>query len=172
MNIIRYRGNKHFHIENYLKHIPSHKLYVEPFFGSGAMFINKDLAHFSLLNDFNYLIYNFFKCLNYDVDKFIFKLRNTYYTQEILNEFTNDLHFYEKKPEPDFDLAVKLFIVLRKTMKGSIDKVIGFSNIIALNKILSNNEFFIQLKNVVEKFRKSIICNFSKKVTEIVLLNY
>jgi DNA adenine methylase len=169
MMILKYQGSKYRFIDRYFKYIPNHKLYVEPFLGSGTMFLNKDLAHYSLLNDIDYLIYNFFKCLNSDKEKFIFKLRNTYYTQEILNEFVDDLKNYNKKNEPDYDLAVKLFIVLRKTWRGAVDKGIGFKNILATNRVLSNDDFFNDIREITEKFRKSIIYNLHFKDFSVIV---
>ena len=61
--VLKYPGAKN-RIANWIiKYIPSHKVYCEPFLGSGAVFFNKKPCYNEILNDLDYDIYNFFKVL-------------------------------------------------------------------------------------------------------------
>ena len=61
--VLKYPGAKN-RIANWIiKYIPFHKVYCEPFMGSGAVFFNKKPCYNEILNDLDYDIYNFFKVL-------------------------------------------------------------------------------------------------------------
>ena len=61
--VLKYPGAKN-RIANWIiEHIPFHKVYCEPFFGSGAVFFNKEPCYNEILNDLDDEIYNFFKVL-------------------------------------------------------------------------------------------------------------
>lgn len=61
--ILKYPGAKNRIAAWITKHIPKHKVYCEPFFGSGAVFFNKKPCYNEILNDIDYEVYNFFKVL-------------------------------------------------------------------------------------------------------------
>ena len=61
--VLKYPGAKN-RIANWIiEYIPSHKVYCEPFLGSGAVFFNKKPCYNEILNDLDYDVYNFFKVL-------------------------------------------------------------------------------------------------------------
>lgn len=51
--------------------IPKHKIYIEPFFGGGAVYWAKERSDFEVINDVNSNIINFYEVLKHD----FFKLR-------------------------------------------------------------------------------------------------
>lgn len=61
--ILKYPGAKNKIAKWIVEHIPAHKVYCEPFFGSGAVFFNKKPCYNEILNDIDDEIYNFFKIL-------------------------------------------------------------------------------------------------------------
>ena len=61
--ILKYPGAKNRLAPWICEHIPNHKVYLEPFFGSGAVFFNKTPVHIETINDLNSDVYNFFKVL-------------------------------------------------------------------------------------------------------------
>lgn len=44
--ILKYPGSKWTLAERIVREMPPHKFYLEPFFGSGAVFFNKDPAEY------------------------------------------------------------------------------------------------------------------------------
>lgn len=57
----KYPGAKWSYAEWITSFIPEHKVYLEPYFGSGAIFFNKDEAPYETINDIDGLVVNFFK---------------------------------------------------------------------------------------------------------------
>ena len=52
-------GNKSKLAAEIQKHFPEHKIYVEPFFGAGAMYFNKPKAKYNIMNDLDADVFNF-----------------------------------------------------------------------------------------------------------------
>jgi len=67
--LFRYFGSKWMLVNEFLKLFPPHETYVEPFFGSGAVFFNKPLASNSILNDLDSNIWNFFTVIRDNPDQ-------------------------------------------------------------------------------------------------------
>lgn len=61
--LLKYPGAKNRLASWIVSHIPQHKVYCEPFLGSGAVFLNKEPAYNEILNDLDDDIYNFFKAV-------------------------------------------------------------------------------------------------------------
>lgn len=61
--LLKYPGAKNRLAPWIVSHIPPHKVYCEPFLGSGAVFLNKEPAYNEILNDLDDDIYNFFKVI-------------------------------------------------------------------------------------------------------------
>ncbi|MDT8337183.1 MAG: DNA adenine methylase [Candidatus Izemoplasmatales bacterium] len=62
---ITYYGGKQSMIKDILPLIPKHKLYVEPFFGGGAVFWAKEKSNTEVINDVNMNIVNFYEVLKH-----------------------------------------------------------------------------------------------------------
>ena len=64
--ILKYPGSKWTAAKWIISHFPPHKVYLEPFFGSGAVFFRKDPAPYETINDIDGLVVNFFRaCRDY-----------------------------------------------------------------------------------------------------------
>ena len=50
-------------------HFPKHHSYVEPFFGSGAVFFNKPRSDIETVNDLDSDIVNLFDCIRKDPER-------------------------------------------------------------------------------------------------------
>lgn len=62
-SVLKYPGAKNRLASWICDYIPEHKVYLEPYFGSGAVFFNKEPCHIETINDLNSDVYNFFKVL-------------------------------------------------------------------------------------------------------------
>lgn len=60
-SILKYPGSKWRISEWIISHFPEHKVYCEPFFGSGAVFFNKQPSYIETVNDIDGNIVNLFK---------------------------------------------------------------------------------------------------------------
>ena len=64
--ILKYPGGKWRIAEWIISYFPEHKVYLEPFFGSGACFFNKQPSYIETINDMNGDIVNLFRvCRDY-----------------------------------------------------------------------------------------------------------
>lgn len=64
--ILKYPGGKWRIADWIISHFPDHKVYLEPFFGSGAVFFRKKPAYIETINDRNGSIVNLFRvCREY-----------------------------------------------------------------------------------------------------------
>lgn len=68
-SLLKYPGAKNRLASWIIKYIPEHKVYCEPFLGSGAVFLNKEPAYNEILNDLDDDIYNFFKVVRGNPDE-------------------------------------------------------------------------------------------------------
>lgn len=59
--ILKYPGAKWRIADWVISHFPPHKVYLEPFFGSGAVFFKKDPVYIETVNDINGEIVNLFR---------------------------------------------------------------------------------------------------------------
>lgn len=79
---ITYYGGKQSMIKDILPLIPKHKIYVEPFFGGGAVFWAKQKSNVEIVNDVNMNIVNFYEVLKnnyFDLKK---KIEATLHSRE------------------------------------------------------------------------------------------
>jgi len=65
-----------------IDNIPSHSVYLEPFFGSGAVFFNKSKSEIETINDINNDVYNYFKVLRDYPEELITALSLTPYSRK------------------------------------------------------------------------------------------
>lgn len=77
--VLKYPGAKNRIAAWITKHIPEHKVYCEPFFGSGAVFFNKESCYNEILNDIEDEIYNFFLTLRKHPDELVKAINHTPY---------------------------------------------------------------------------------------------
>lgn len=83
--VLKYPGAKNRIASWICSYIPEHKVYLELFFGSGAVFFNKDPARIETVNDLDDNVVNYFKVLRNDPDALITALELTPYSREEYN---------------------------------------------------------------------------------------
>ncbi|WP_299111944.1 DNA adenine methylase [uncultured Winogradskyella sp.] len=78
---ITYYGGKLNLIKQIVPLIPKHKVYIEPFFGGGAIFFAKSPAEASVINDTNNMVVNFFEVARTDFDNLKTKIEATLFSR-------------------------------------------------------------------------------------------
>lgn len=63
MKVLKWPGTKWSIAGEIVSLMPEHKIYLEPFFGSGAVFFSKKPCNTEILNDLDSEVYNLFKCI-------------------------------------------------------------------------------------------------------------
>lgn len=63
MKVLKWAGSKWSMVDEILKFFPEHDVYIEPFFGSGAMFFCKERSRVEIINDLDLEVYNLFKVI-------------------------------------------------------------------------------------------------------------
>jgi len=90
---ITYYGGKQRIAPEIISMIPKHKIYVEPFFGGGAVFFVKPKTGIEVINDHDNRLINFYLCVQNRFDELQEFIRNTlhsesmyYYAKDVWNE--------------------------------------------------------------------------------------
>lgn len=79
---ISYYGGKQNMLPVILPKIPEHKIYVEPFFGGGAVFFAKQPSKVEVINDFNAMVVNFYEQLKLNFSKLKSLIEATPYSRQ------------------------------------------------------------------------------------------
>lgn len=82
---MKYPGAKNRIAPWIIDHIPEHSVYVEPYFGSGAVFFNKKPCKIETINDLNSDVVNYFKVLRDNANELIRLLELTPYGRDEYN---------------------------------------------------------------------------------------
>lgn len=89
VNIIKYPGSKSRIAQWICSFMPKHKVYLEPFFGGGAVFFAKDSAAIETINDIDEDVINFFQVLRDYPDELTRQLAFTpYHRKEYDNAYS------------------------------------------------------------------------------------
>lgn len=102
-SIIKYPGSKWRIADWITSFFPEHHSYVEPFFGSGAVFFQKNPSHIETINDLDGEVVNFFEWVRNDPEK----LARTIYLTPYSRKVYDDAFLPAKN---SLDLAVKFCI--------------------------------------------------------------
>lgn len=102
--ILNYPGAKWGMSKQIVSIMPPHRSYLEPFFGSGAVFFNKPPSAIETVNDIDGDIVNFFKVLREQPDRLAEAISLTPYAREVFD----DAH--ENRGVDEFDKAYRFAI--------------------------------------------------------------
>lgn len=80
--ILRYPGAKWRLADWIIEHMPPHDVYLEPFFGSGAVFFNKQPSQLETINDLNGDVVNLFRILRDRPDELVRLIELTPWSRE------------------------------------------------------------------------------------------
>lgn len=84
--ILKYPGAKNRIAEWICSYIPEHKVYLEPYAGSLAVFFNKPRSHIETVNDINGEVVNFFRVLRDKPEELKHLIELTPYSREEYNQ--------------------------------------------------------------------------------------
>jgi DNA adenine methylase len=96
---ITYYGGKVNMLQHILPNIPAHKVYVEPFFGGGAVFFAKEKSQSEIINDLNSFVINFYEVCISDFDNLKAKIEATIFaraTYSVANSIYRMPHLFSK----------------------------------------------------------------------------
>lgn len=110
--VLKYPGAKWRIADWIIEHMPEHKSYVEPFFGSGAVFFRKYPSRIETINDLDGNVVNLFQCIRKDPEKLAWLVGSTPYARE---EYYSA---FEKSQEEPFEQA-RLFLLKHWQGHGS-----------------------------------------------------
>ena len=85
-SVLKYPGAKNRLADWINKYIPKHSVYLEPYFGSGAVLFNKKRSHIETVNDLNNDVVNFFKVVRNNSKELSDVLYMTPYSRTEYNE--------------------------------------------------------------------------------------
>lgn len=120
--ILKYPGAK-WRIANWIiEHIPEHHSYVEPYFGSGAVFFNKSPSNIETINDIDGDVVNFFRVVRESVDELAYKIFMTPYARA---EYERS---YEGSEKTDIDKAVAFCIKINMSHGYRCNAKSGWKN--------------------------------------------
>jgi DNA adenine methylase len=80
--ILHYPGSKWSLAQWIISHMPPHKVYLEPFFGSGAVFFNKHPSGVETINDLNGEVMNLFRIVRERPTELAYQIRWTAYSRD------------------------------------------------------------------------------------------
>lgn len=89
--VLKYPGAKNKIAPWIVSHIPGHDVYLEPYFGSGAVLFNKPPARIETINDIDGNVVNFFRVLRNNQKEFIRALKLIPYARDEYKEAYQNL---------------------------------------------------------------------------------
>lgn len=104
--VLKYPGAKWKIADWIISHIPKHHSYVEPFFGSGAVFFSKNPSNIETINDLDDKVINLFKVVRDSSEELARRVASTPYARK---EYDNT---FENNTEPVDEIEkARLFLV-------------------------------------------------------------
>jgi DNA adenine methylase len=124
---LKYYGGKHYLAKWIISFIPPHTNYIEPYFGGGAVLLNKDPEGISeIVNDIDGELTNFWRVLQNPVlfQQFYRKIEVMPFSQTEWNNYFKQ----SATKSLSVDLAIKFFVVCRQSMLGKQTSFSGITN--------------------------------------------
>lgn len=125
--ILNYPGSKWSMTDWIISHMPEHETYLEPFFGSGAVFFNKAPSQIETINDLDSSVVNLFKVIR-DYPEELARLiewtplsREEYYLS------------YEQEGCSDLELARRCLVRCWQAIGGKTSDRTGWRSLISAN---------------------------------------
>lgn len=120
---ISYYGGKQQMLNKIIPKIPSHKVYVEPFFGGGAVFFAKTPSDFEVVNDINTKVVTFYKTLRDDFEALKFKVDETFHSRE---QHRDAGQVYKQEIEDEVSMAWAVWVQTNMSFGCQIGSGFGY----------------------------------------------
>lgn len=152
---ISYYGGKQTMLPYILPLIPEHQLYIEPFFGGGAVFWAKTPAQTEIINDFNANVVNFYQVLKTDFQALKTLIESTLISRET---YKSALVMYH---------SPFVFSKVERAWAFWVATNLGFSNEIGNCRFLKSGKNQTLLNNKILAFSES----YSERLTSVQIEN-
>nr|WKT13884.1 DNA adenine methylase [Borrelia sp. BU AG58] len=141
MKLINREGSKYRYKDRIISLFPKHDCYIEGFLGTGAIFLNKPLAEYNILNDHSKFIYDLFHYLmNKPLELY----------KRVNHALIYDKIIHENQDKIEYQILKSLY-----SMYGASDFSIDFANSNAKRTFL--NRLKEHKDRIQEKLRHAII---------------
>lgn len=115
---LNYPGSSWMNAKRLVSLLPKHHMYVEPYFGSGAVLFNKSVSNIEVINDINSDVTNLFDCIRNQSEELARTISMTPYSRNVYNEAFEFLEADNLKRAAQFLIRCQQgmgFSVCRKT---------------------------------------------------------
>lgn len=162
---ISYYGGKQSMLKHILPIIPEHRVYIEPFFGGGAVFWAKEESEVEIINDYNGMVVNFYQQLKSNFDELKTLIDSTPYSREVYKQamviYNNPYIFSPVHKAWAFWVGTiqgfsNKIGSWRSSTQRSKESLLNFNKKAAFERSLSYRLEFVQIehKNAVELIKK------------------
>jgi len=160
---ITYYGGKQMMVKQLLKYIPVHRLYIEPFFGGGALFFSKPKSEVEVINDINGEVINFYRMVQTNFIELETEIKATLHSREL---FKKAKVIYEN---PDLFTDVKrawaFWTMANQSYASSLESW-GYANDNGKEKTLANKRDAFSLDYAIRLELTQIESNDAIKVID------
>jgi len=158
-SLLKYFGGK-YHLLKYILPFPQHKIYVEPFGGSGVVLVNKVPSVRENFSDINRILINFWMVLKDYRVELKEKLEYLPDSRELFEKFISELE-QSKEKIMDLDNAFKFFYINYHSYSGNNLNYIGMNfspDFITFRNV--NNVFLEQISRIDEIWKRIRFVHF------------
>ncbi len=155
---ISYYGGKQRLLKEIIPRLPQHSIYVEPFFGGGAVFFGKEPSMMEIINDIDDNVINFYKVLQTNYKGLKSKIKTTLHSRSIQQQANAIL--YHKKKSVAIEKAWAFWVMCTMSYSNNPSKNAGF----AYDKKGSTTKKFSNAK-------EHLLTNFSTRLEHVQIEN-
>lgn len=148
---IKWIGGKHGKEERYLELMPKHKIFVDCFFGSGAVTFYKETvkpAKLTIVNDINDKLMNYMLALKKDPERLFKECLALPFAEALYEKYK-----WEPWPEDEFEAAVRFYYMMRVGFGGGGHK---YRNGIGLSKSVNKAKQYQTATELIPKMAELI----------------
>lgn len=114
---ITYYGGKQRIADDIVKLLPPHRIYVEPYFGGGAVFFTKKPSYLEVINDHNAMLINFYEQCQNNFEKLAAEIHKTLHSEHM---YRKAVDIYNGVVKTDaLQQAVSTWIVFAQSWNAS-----------------------------------------------------
>lgn len=112
-----YFGGKYLKRKEIIKRFPKHECYVEPFFGGGSVFFEKEPSNFEIINDIYSDLMNLFQVIKTYPESFICELQYTLYSRSLFYRYRTEMES-ETTKLTNIQRALRMYYLMKVSYGG------------------------------------------------------